>query len=319
MIDFSIIIPAYNVERYLQECLNSIERIDYENYEVILVDDGSTDRTGDICERYAARNSKIRVIHQENQGSSGARNTGLKQANGEWILFIDSDDYIEKELLSCLKREICKSEADIYSFNARKVTEDSKEIELLLYSIENKIYNLKREEKKFWFYFEILLQYQIGWEACLKAFKREIILSHNIQFYPIREIFAEDYLFTYEYMLHVERFGALCNIFYNYRQRENSLIHTVDYSSVIPRLYHLAETAYDKTKKSGYKYLKREFYQIYFIIFHFHIKYLLKDVPLEQIREQIEELKKYKLHRKLIKKIQKDEFLMGMLEDRKWL
>ena len=95
----SVIVPVYNVEKYIRRCIESILIQEYRNFELILVDDGSTDSSGDICEEYAKDNNRITVIHQENKGLSGARNTGISNAKGEWVVFIDSDDYISKTML----------------------------------------------------------------------------------------------------------------------------------------------------------------------------------------------------------------------------
>ena len=91
---FSIIIPIYNVEKYLVQCIESVLNQDYDDYELILVDDGSPDNCGEICDSYLNKNSNIRVIHKKNGGISDARNTGLKEAKGDYVIFIDSDDYI---------------------------------------------------------------------------------------------------------------------------------------------------------------------------------------------------------------------------------
>ena len=103
IVRYSIIVPVYNVEPYLRECLDSILAQDSRSeYEVIMVDDGSTDRSGAICEEYAAKYARFRAIHQENRGLSGARNTGLGAAAGEFILFLDSDDLWSPQMLSCM-------------------------------------------------------------------------------------------------------------------------------------------------------------------------------------------------------------------------
>lgn len=91
----SVIVPIYGVEKYLEQCLDSIINQTYRNLEIILIDDGSPDRCGEICDRYASRDSRIKVIHQSNQGLSAARNAGMDMATGEYISFIDSDDYID--------------------------------------------------------------------------------------------------------------------------------------------------------------------------------------------------------------------------------
>lgn len=95
----SVIIPVYKAERFLYRCIDSVIYQTYTNWEMILVDDGSPDTSGDICDEYAKKDERIRVIHQKNQGASGARNVGLDKATGEWIYFLDSDDYIKENTL----------------------------------------------------------------------------------------------------------------------------------------------------------------------------------------------------------------------------
>ena len=96
-IKLSIIVPVYNVEKYLTECITSlIEKCD-DSFEIILIDDGSTDNSGIICDEFKKKSSIIKVIHQENRGLSGARNTGIRHSTGEYLMFVDSDDYLYKE------------------------------------------------------------------------------------------------------------------------------------------------------------------------------------------------------------------------------
>lgn len=98
----SIVIPVYNVEAYLERCVQSVRGQDYLSLEIILVDDGSPDRCGELCDQYAGEDERIRVIHQKNGGLSAARNAGLAQATGQWVAFVDSDDYVSPDYISCL-------------------------------------------------------------------------------------------------------------------------------------------------------------------------------------------------------------------------
>ena len=98
----SIIVPVYNVEKYIDRCINSIIDQDYANWELILIDDGSTDNSGKRCDQYASERSNIYVIHQKNQGVSTARNVGIQIAKGEYFLFVDSDDWISPQMLSSM-------------------------------------------------------------------------------------------------------------------------------------------------------------------------------------------------------------------------
>lgn len=109
----SIIVPVYKVEKYIRRCLDSIINQTFTDFELILVDDGSPDTSGEICEGYAKKDERIRVIHQENKGLSGARNTGVEVSKGEYIGFVDSDDWIELEMYEKLITAAEKYGADI--------------------------------------------------------------------------------------------------------------------------------------------------------------------------------------------------------------
>ena len=119
----SVIIPVYNVEKTLKRCVDSVLEQSYVNIEIILVDDGSTDRSTEICERYAENFSNIRVLHQENSGPSEARNNGVKIAKGEYIIFLDSDDWWESDfILKCMKKnQKSENKFDIFMGAAQKV------------------------------------------------------------------------------------------------------------------------------------------------------------------------------------------------------
>ena len=109
----SVIVPVYRVETYLPKCLDSLVGQTYADLEIILVDDGSPDRSGAICDEYAARDSRIVVIHQENRGASQARNAGLDRATGEFVAFVDSDDYLDFSMYENLMKAVVEYDADI--------------------------------------------------------------------------------------------------------------------------------------------------------------------------------------------------------------
>ena len=109
----SIIVPVYNVEKYIHECVDSIINQTYKNIEIILVDDGSPDNCGKICDEYAKKDNRIKVIHKPNGGLSDARNHGIDVANGEWLMFIDSDDWIEPNMAEKLLHSALNNKADL--------------------------------------------------------------------------------------------------------------------------------------------------------------------------------------------------------------
>ena len=125
----SIIVPIYNVERYLKECIDSILKQSYKNLEIILVDDGSKDRSGEICDEYAQRYSYISALHKKNGGPSSARNFGIDRANGTVFAFIDSDDYIATNFVEKLYSEMVQYKAQMSCCNHIKIYEDGREIE----------------------------------------------------------------------------------------------------------------------------------------------------------------------------------------------
>lgn len=122
----SVIVPVYNVSRYLSKCLDSIlnQDIGQDNYEIIVINDGSTDNSGEIAQEYAHKHSNIILICQENQGLSGARNTGISVARGEYIQFVDSDDYLEPNVLGQLINRAQRDNLDMLRFNYQNVNED---------------------------------------------------------------------------------------------------------------------------------------------------------------------------------------------------
>ena len=106
MAEVSIIVPVYQVEKYIRQCIDSILAQTFTDFELILVDDGSKDNSGKICDEYAEKDKRIRVIHKENDGLSGARNKGLDNASGNYFMFVDGDDYISPNMAECLYKKI---------------------------------------------------------------------------------------------------------------------------------------------------------------------------------------------------------------------
>lgn len=142
----SVIVPVYNVEKYLNRCIDSIVNQTYKNIEIILVDDGSKDKSGEICDYYAKNNAKVQVIHKKNGGLSDARNQGIKKAHGDYISFVDSDDWLEKDIYEkCMNRNK-QYNADIINFAIQINHSDGKfynqniKKEKILYDKEGLIY-----------------------------------------------------------------------------------------------------------------------------------------------------------------------------------
>ena len=171
----SIIIPAYNIENYILKCLQSLMKQTYRNFEVIVIDDGSKDATGTLCDQFAKKDKRFRVIHKENTGVSDTRNIGMDEANGEYFIFVDGDDYVTKDYISTLLSGLIQNKADLscadYYIDAGGTLEkhsDETEITISLSSLD--AINLLGEESGFGGYL---------WN---KAFRREVIVKHHICF-----------------------------------------------------------------------------------------------------------------------------------------
>lgn len=201
----SIIIPAYNVEQYLTACLSSIEQQTYQNYEVILIDDGSIDSTGTICDTVATKDDRFKVIHQKNQGVSVARNKGIEKARGEYIAFIDSDDKITPEYLSSfsLKNDIEIQGHVIYENNIQRSV----------------IYSKRKVQK------DVAKVFCLGpFNSAVwgKIFKTSIIKDNKIVF-PVNLCFSEDTIFLLQYIKHCKTLAVFDAAEYIYIKHSGSL------------------------------------------------------------------------------------------------
>lgn len=299
---FSIIIPIYNVEKYVEQCLESVDGQSYEDYEIILVNDGSTDASEAICKSFVANsNRNYQIINQANGGLSAARNTGLAAAKGQWIVFVDSDDYISTDLLKTLDAAMAKNGADLYTFNHNRIDANGNFVAKKLYAVENARLTFKSEAEMTKYICDEFLNYSLGWEAWGMIYKRSIIEENSISFQDTKDVFAEDLCFALQYLMHVNSIYVLCDLLYNYRIRPGSLLETVDSKSVLPRIYNLAEYIYTSGTITGS--LKKSFPKLYRTMIDFHIKYNLKNFSKEQIEEELRLLESStKYHRRWYKK-----------------
>lgn len=202
----SIIIPVYNAERYLKKCIESILTQTYEKIEVILIDDGSKDNSGKICDEYATKDGRIRVIHKKNAGVSAARNTGIENAQGEFIAFVDSDDWLEKNSLEILHKEITEQNADIVAGTFVKIREKG----AVKHNLKSGIYKDGRIAESI-----IDLMEFLWGTVWAKLFRRDIIANEKILFNP--EIpMGEDTLFLMKYMQFCKKIILKDELVYNY-------------------------------------------------------------------------------------------------------
>lgn len=207
----SVIVPVYNVAAYLPECVDSILNQDHAALEVLLIDDGSTDESGAICDAYAAKDSRIRVIHQKNGGAAAAKNAGLRAATGEYLCFVDSDDYLEPNVYGYMLSVLKSSEADAVQFSFRDLYRNRAEDRILCSGrqiLDNK---------------EYLLRFPKDWTCALlwnKLYKREIF--EGVFFEEGHKI--DDEYFTYQGFLHSCKVAMDERVIYNYRRRASSVM-----------------------------------------------------------------------------------------------
>ena len=228
---FSIILPSYNVAPYLERCIRSVLEQDFHDYEMILVDDGSTDESGSICDDFAAGYDHIRVVHKANGGLSSARNAGTEIARGEYIWWVDSDDWIEKDSLSLLHQVTARKKPDIVKFSHVRVTTEnitvSSEVTAGEYIGRESIEQLMQRA------FLKTSKYILS--AWSHVYKRQFLKEHDLVFASEREIGSEDYLFNLQALLQANHILVLPNAIYFYEQRMGSL--TQRYKKDAPRKY----------------------------------------------------------------------------------
>jgi len=214
----SIVIPVYNVESYLNECLDSIVNKQTDDIEIIIINDGSTDGSLAICEKYEKNYSNIRVISQINQGLSGARNTGIKNAKGEYILFLDSDDFMKEGTLDSIIADIRKGEKDFFLGRAYQYYADKNSFILCQVDYSAVPYNSPCQ-----FFLDLHKKSEFWFAAWLLVINRKFLLDNNLFFKT--GIYHEDELWVPSVFVKAKNMGILNYGFYCYRMdREGSIV-----------------------------------------------------------------------------------------------
>ena len=223
MIKFSIVIPVYKTKEYLDQCVESVIAQSYENFEIILVDDGSPDCCGQMCDAWAEKDARIKVIHQENGGLSAARNTGIRHATGNYVMFLDSDDWwADGNVLAAVVGNLEKTDADVLSFNYRKsydgvLTAPYFSEGLPSSETEETLGQMLRNDR---------------WVngACNKAIRRSLLTEHSLYFRT--GITSEDIDWTLRLALHGQRFAFENTCVFVYRQIAASISHSVSLTKI---------------------------------------------------------------------------------------
>lgn len=216
----SIIIPVYNASRYLNECIQSVVNQSYKDFECILIDDGSSDGSEIICDQWEHKDSRIKVIHQPNQGVSKARNKGITEAQGEYIAFIDSDDWIDSNYLNTLLQPIEESNVDLVVCGLQQ--HYSNEM-FKNYSYKTGIIHIERQDTNA---FTDINKKFLLFGPVIKLYKRTIIQTHNIHF-PPEYTYGEDLLFNYNYLEYVKAIYIIDQCLYHYRIIGNGTLSSI--------------------------------------------------------------------------------------------
>lgn len=227
----SVIVPIYKVEAYLEQCIESIVNQTYTNLEILLMDDGGPDNCGTICDRWAERDKRIRVVHKENSGVSDTRNTGLNLSTGKFVLFVDGDDYLELNAVKILINYAKQYRVQCVVTGYKRLFRDGRIVECP--SVDCIQICHSREKVR-----EDVLRRLIGSEckdikplsqsACTKLYNRQSLMDCNVNFLPIREIGSEDFYFNVCFFEHADSAVLISECLYVYRDNGNSCSNTYD-------------------------------------------------------------------------------------------
>ena len=274
----SVIVPVYNVENYLPTCIDSIVSQTFSDIELILVDDGSKDSSGAICDEYALKDNRIKVIHSKNAGVAEARNVGLNNSSAPYITFIDSDDYVPLNYLETLVNEM----DDVDFLVAEHVKCKRNEINsVIIHSIRQRVAICHEDD--FQNLFPVIDNGFLG-QPYAKIFSRKILNEHNIRF---RKIQSEDEIFVFDYLQYAKSIKKIDYKGYYYIQNENSLSqrHTtlteMNWIYLMEGFYSQLDAKYHIFKNVEYFYLfkTRMFMRFYWFLLkgYYHDTYVEKE------------------------------------------
>ncbi|WP_195244231.1 glycosyltransferase family 2 protein [Clostridium celatum] len=258
----SIIIPVYNAEKYLEQCIDSVLNQSIGNWELILVNDGSKDSSGSICDRYKDIDKRIDVIHISNSGVSHARNVGIRQANSKYVMFVDSDDWIHRDMLKDMLKTIKNTNDQLVVSGVTNVFKD-KQIEKNFTKIES--ISLENNSEGF---IELIKDYSI-YGPCRKIYIKEIIDKNNICFKK-ELFFGEDLVFNLQYLEHIKSISIINKSYYYYRMNETSITNTFkvrkpnNINEINIRLNNYIKKHYDENEKI-YLIIKERFIKEYLL------------------------------------------------------
>ncbi|MCM1144298.1 MAG: glycosyltransferase family 2 protein [Blautia sp.] len=262
----SVIVPVYNKQDYLEQCIDSILLQTYQNLELLLIDDGSTDESGHICDRYADEEERVRVFHQENAGPTAAVITGLEKAAGAYILFVDSDDYVSKDMLQKMAAQLTGQKGEMVCCN--HVLEKSRETVPVICAVRPGVYEgakLEQEIKGRLLGNETRI---LPMSRCMKLCEKSIF-DGNSEYYDTKIRMGDDFHLMYPAIQNCTRLVMMEKaLYYHYRYVEDSIVHGYDSAIMdsIERWYRaMLRIIQDKNIADGEAQLNREY--IYMLLY----------------------------------------------------
>ena len=228
----SVIVPVYNVENYLPQCLNSLINQTYKELELLLIDDGSTDASGQICDEYSKTDARIRLVHQKNGGAAKAKNTGLRLATGIYLAFLDADDYLELDAYEKLLAEMKESQADIVQGSFRDVYVNGSRDRIMV------------PERKEFSTEEYIRRFVSDWTSGLMTDKLFVRALFEGVFFEEGHAIDDEY-FTYRGCMNAEKIVRIPDVFYNYRKRKTAVTQDRKHQIVLDKIDYL-----DKGRKN---------------------------------------------------------------------
>ena len=285
MIKVSIIIPVYNVQAYIERCLKSVTNQTYMNLEIILIDDGSTDESGKICDEYAKKDKRIKCFHKQNGGLSSARNYAIKYITGNYVMYIDSDDWIKNNTIEVLVNLLEGNDFDIIEFGYQYVDENEKNIGKI--EFHSSIINKTDEILKEFFYGRSITE--VVWNKIYKA-----KLIKKIKFVEGRKY--EDYMYTPEVLSQCNNIKIINDIFYYYLQRAGSIVNSNFNNDIFDKIYageYVEE--FCKNNQEKYYYIARIrlmfcYIAVYQKIYNSDIRKEDKKIYKQKIKEKYNEI-----------------------------
>ncbi|MBQ8539556.1 MAG: glycosyltransferase family 2 protein [Ruminococcus sp.] len=291
----SVIIPIYNVEPYLERCVESVRNQTYSNLEIILVDDQSPDDCPQMCDEYAQKDSRIKVIHKKNGGLGYARNSGLELINGKYVTFIDSDDWISETHIENLYNAVDRTNSDVAIGGHTSVCADG---EKRVYTSNLEYRTYENEDLKENVLFAMLgsdlsLEYdvQISCSCCMNLYRTDVILKNNLKFNSEREAISEDMVFNLDFFNYCQKVVSVDETGYFYFTNPKSISRRYE-----PKGFDRTLKFYTEINKRVEKYGFRSgigyrFDRTFLMMIRVHIKHLVaSDLPKKKKIEQIRKI-----------------------------